>query len=553
MKAGCLISHVRAIDREANNNYISNTISNNNNNNIIKNDIKHELRDNNNILNHDNDINLADHTDEPTNHFISLQQIDWKNKQANNFSDIFEENKKLERRSKPYLSSKKSLLKQYYQMRFKKKSYNSNISSPTHSPNEYISSINSHSKKPSAQKHFIKMFQLHGRRESSSSSSSSSSPVFSTSSQASNLFIPTPPSLSLKSSSTSSFPLEPPSSLIASRHRRMRHCRNVRKKFPMTPSSSLSASSSSSSLSSSTNDNEASDDADDEMNYQNDEHHKQYINSQPQSLPLLSPSSSSFYSLDNDLESPEVCVFSGRVSTKENWFGYLANLTIAGGYGSLEFEFSYLEERCCINVLFYYEDQLAAMGSNSNCWSKEYILRHEDDQILRLTPNFSWSGCQLKKRFNQPNLIICKGGRSFSSIAPSNLNYRRSDENKNANNFNDNFNDYGHSDESHHNHVKPRNSATWYVALSNCGSLHGLELNYRLKVYGHTIPCPSENISHPTANSGNKNYKTNKDNDANSAPVSSVSSSSSSSSYQPRRPLDAAQTHVSVSDWPVCT
>ena len=32
--------------------------------------------------------------------------------------------------------------------------------------------------------------------------------------------------------------------------------------------------------------------------------------------------------------------------------------------------------------------------------------------------------------------------------------------------------------------------STWYVAVSNCAALHGLDLRYRLVVYGHVGDCP---------------------------------------------------------------
>jgi len=92
-----------------------------------------------------------------------------------------------------------------------------------------------------------------------------------------------------------------------------------------------------------------------------------------------------------------------------------------------------------------------------NCWSKEYILRPEDDQMLRLTPSFSWSGCHTATSTHGPahssegrptELYVCKGGRSFAV------------------------------DES------VREPVTWYVAVSNCATLHGLDLYYFMEVHG---------------------------------------------------------------------
>ena len=59
------------------------------------------------------------------------------------------------------------------------------------------------------------------------------------------------------------------------------------------------------------------------------------------------------------------CVHEGHLKTHSNWFGYLANITIIGS-GRLTFEFIYPVERCCQNILFYRQDQLAIIGSSSS-------------------------------------------------------------------------------------------------------------------------------------------------------------------------------------------
>ena len=82
-----------------------------------------------------------------------------------------------------------------------------------------------------------------------------------------------------------------------------------------------------------------------------------------------------------------------------------------------------------------------------------YDFRPEDDQILRLTPRFSWSGCHLSHPNGLPT-YTCEGGRSFTSSSSG---------------------------------EKP---TTWYMAVSNCASLMGLELDYRIEVLGHIGDCP---------------------------------------------------------------
>ena len=87
---------------------------------------------------------------------------------------------------------------------------------------------------------------------------------------------------------------------------------------------------------------------------------------------------------DDDVDdSGRPCVYSGHLKTDRSWYGYLANISLAGGTGRLVFEFSYPAESCCLSVLFYHEDQLSIMSARTNCWQKEDLLRPDVDQILR--------------------------------------------------------------------------------------------------------------------------------------------------------------------------
>ncbi len=145
------------------------------------------------------------------------------------------------------------------------------------------------------------------------------------------------------------------------------------------------------------------------------------------------------------------CLYEGVLRTDSSWYGYLANITIMTS-GAMLYEFSYPADRCCHNILFYSDDQMAIISDRMNCFQKENLLRPEDDQVLRLTPRFSWSGCRMTHPNSIPTLS-CSGGRSFSSTAYDG---------------------------------RP---TTWYVAVSNCVGLNGLHLNYRLEVYGHIGDC----------------------------------------------------------------
>jgi hypothetical protein len=136
------------------------------------------------------------------------------------------------------------------------------------------------------------------------------------------------------------------------------------------------------------------------------------------------------------------------LNLRRDWFGYIANISVRTT-GQLGFEFVYPADRCCQNVLFYLDDQAAIIGPRMNCWQREYLLRPEDDQILRLTPSFSWSGCHVVASADDRvgDVFVCKGGRSFSV-------------------------DVGDGGRL----------TTWQVAVSNCATLNGIELRYRLEV-----------------------------------------------------------------------
>ena len=149
------------------------------------------------------------------------------------------------------------------------------------------------------------------------------------------------------------------------------------------------------------------------------------------------------------------CLYEGHVQTNRDWYGYLANVTVLLT-GRMTFEFSYPADKCCQSVLFYLEDQMGVVNARTNCWQKEAVLSAENDQILRLTPRFSWSGCHLDYPHGLPT-YICQGGRSFT--AGSN----------------------GAGD-------RP---TTWYMAVSNCATLMGIDLYYKLIVYGHYGDCKS--------------------------------------------------------------
>ena len=148
------------------------------------------------------------------------------------------------------------------------------------------------------------------------------------------------------------------------------------------------------------------------------------------------------------------CIYEGHIKTDQEWSGFLLNITIVTT-GRMSYELSYPTKKCCQNMLFYKEEHMSLLKTRMNCWQKEALVINEEHQILRLTPNFPWSGCHL----THPNGIptySCEGGRSFTST----------------------FGDQ-----------KP---TSWYVCISSCNSLFGIELKYRILVVGHTGECKKQ-------------------------------------------------------------
>ncbi|KAK1151842.1 transmembrane protein 145 isoform X1 [Acipenser oxyrinchus oxyrinchus] len=131
----------------------------------------------------------------------------------------------------------------------------------------------------------------------------------------------------------------------------------------------------------------------------------------------------------------------GNLSTKEDWV-FLTRFCFLTDFGRLEFRFRYPESRCCQNILLYFDDstQWPAVykKNDQDCYSKESVLRPENNQVINLTTRYTWSGCQVEAG---SRYLTCLGGRSFRSVR----------------------------------------ERWWYIALSKCGG-DGLELEYEMKL-----------------------------------------------------------------------
>ena len=151
------------------------------------------------------------------------------------------------------------------------------------------------------------------------------------------------------------------------------------------------------------------------------------------------------------------CIHEGVVETDSNW-QVLANISILDS-GRMTFQFSYPAVQCCYQILFYLEDQISVLNRypRMDCWQRESILDEERAQSLLLTSRSVCSGCHMIHPGGVPT-IACHGGRSLPSQNPQ------------------------------------TQLTSWYIAVSNCNSLHGLQLTYHLEFFGHNDECQTAEV-----------------------------------------------------------
>ncbi|XP_063108910.1 transmembrane protein 145 isoform X3 [Cavia porcellus] len=100
------------------------------------------------------------------------------------------------------------------------------------------------------------------------------------------------------------------------------------------------------------------------------------------------------------------------------------------------------EAKCCQNILLYFDDpsQWPAVykAGDKDCLAKESVIRPENNQVINLTTQYAWSGCQVVSE-EGTRYLSCSSGRSFRSVR----------------------------------------ERWWYIALSKCGG-EGLQLEYEM-------------------------------------------------------------------------
>ncbi|VTJ54928.1 Hypothetical predicted protein [Marmota monax] len=125
----------------------------------------------------------------------------------------------------------------------------------------------------------------------------------------------------------------------------------------------------------------------------------------------------------------------------QDWV-FLTRFCFLSDYGRLDFRFRYPEAKCCQNILLYFDDpsQWPAVykAGDKDCLAKESVIRPENNQVINLTTQYAWSGCQVVSE-EGTRYLSCSSGRSFRSVR----------------------------------------ERWWYIALSKCGG-DGLQLEYEM-------------------------------------------------------------------------
>ncbi len=167
-------------------------------------------------------------------------------------------------------------------------------------------------------------------------------------------------------------------------------------------------------------------------------------------LIALTPASS------NTSESAHECAVEGQVDSPEQWYGYIANISLPKG-GGFRFQFSYpYNEYYIQNILLYDDTNMGELQQEQSCWEKYGVIREDqiDDHILVLRPENNLDGCTTTyNTIDNKEMLTCKAERRYND--PIQL----------------------------------------YIAVSNCRSVNGLFLKYRVEFFEyHGGPCTKENI-----------------------------------------------------------
>lgn len=144
-------------------------------------------------------------------------------------------------------------------------------------------------------------------------------------------------------------------------------------------------------------------------------------------------------------ESNNLCVMEGKVNVSENWYGFLANVSLVAG-GGFRFAFSYPLSQGLLSVVLYNDEDIEKLvATDLSCWQMQGVIAigHIEDQTIHLGSRYYWNGCvALSSNIGEP-YMECNGERTYETA---------------------------------------RNI---YFAVMNCRSIIGLYLEYRLEFFGY--------------------------------------------------------------------
>ena len=152
------------------------------------------------------------------------------------------------------------------------------------------------------------------------------------------------------------------------------------------------------------------------------------------------------------------CILQGHLDISQNWYGYLAKrLTLHPEMGKFYYKFTYAQEKCCIKILLYLEEQVERLRAHMSCIQKQSVVDPLSPQVISLSPSSPTSGC-----IHNNTAASGGGGGGGGVIECRSGRILRSDIERD-----------------------------WSIAAASCGSPTGLNLEYSLIIYGLIGECPS--------------------------------------------------------------
>ena len=120
------------------------------------------------------------------------------------------------------------------------------------------------------------------------------------------------------------------------------------------------------------------------------------------------------------------CNFMGQVQTKEQWFGFLGNVTFLGDTDNrMRFTFSFLQEDCCPTVIQYLDSEVDQLNASMSCEEKESRPLPASNQHILLDRTEPWSSCHTHVQHLGEGVTAttynCSLSRSWRSAGPRTL------------------------------------------------------------------------------------------------------------------------------------